>query len=122
MENEARRFRRSKSAVVESLATEALRTRLFPGIAYRGEDVSRRPWVIGSGLDIWEICQMVDEFDSVEELVADTGLTERQLQLALAYRERYPEEIETAIEENRRPAAEWEELYPFVRTRSSAAR
>jgi uncharacterized protein (DUF433 family) len=122
MEDEARRFRRSKSAVVESLANEALRTRLFPGIAFRGEDVGRRPWVIGSGLDVWEICQMVDEFESIEELVTNTELTERQVRLALAYRERYPDEIEEAIEENRRPPGEWEELYPFVRTPSSATR
>jgi hypothetical protein len=56
---EARRTHRSKSAVVEMLAEEAVRTRRFAGIGFRGEDAARRPWVIGSGLDIWEITQMV---------------------------------------------------------------
>jgi uncharacterized protein (DUF433 family) len=115
VEDEARRARRSKSSVVESLAEEAMRTRRFPGIAFRGEDAARRPWVIGSGLDVWELCQMFDEFGSIEQLVADTQLAERQVRLALAYRERYPEEVEQAIAENSRPAAEWAELYPFVR-------
>jgi uncharacterized protein (DUF433 family) len=114
---EARRVRRSKSAVVEALAEEAMRTRSFPGIGFRGEDAGRRPWVIGSGLDVWEICHMADDFGSVAELVADTHLAERQVRLALAYRERYPVEIEQAIEENSRPVDEWRELFPFVRPR-----
>jgi uncharacterized protein (DUF433 family) len=116
VEDEARRARRSKSAIVESLAEEAMQTRLFPGLAFRGDDVNRRPWVIGTGLDVWEICQMVEEFESTDELVADTQLTDRQIQLALAYRERYPDEIGEAIAENRRPVDEWRKLYPFVRT------
>ena len=114
---EARRTRRSKSAVVEALTEEAMRTRRFPGIAFRGDDASRRPWAIGSGLDLWEICDIVDSFASVEKAVVETQLTERQARLALAYRDSYPDEIEHAIEENRRPVEEWRELFPFVRVR-----
>jgi uncharacterized protein (DUF433 family) len=77
--------------------------------------------VIGTGLDVWEICQMVEEFESIDELVAETQLTERQVRLALAYREEYPEEIEEAIGENRRPPEEWQQLYPFVQTQQPAA-
>jgi uncharacterized protein (DUF433 family) len=112
---EASRLQRSKSAIVEALTEEAMRTRRLPGIAFRGDDVARRPWVIGSGLDVWEICEMLDAAESIDDLVADTHLTERQLHLALAYREQYPDEIEEAIGENRRTTAEWQELYPFVR-------
>jgi uncharacterized protein (DUF433 family) len=112
---EARRLQRSKSAVVEALTEEAMRTRRFPGIAFRDEDVRRRPWVIGTGLDVWEICEMIDEAGSTDELIADTQLTEQHVHLALAYREHYPDEIEQAINENRRPVEEWYELYPFVR-------
>lgn len=112
---EARRVRRSKGAVVEALADEAMRTRSFPGIGFRGEDAGRRPWVIGSGLDVWEICHMAEDFGSVDELAADSHLSERQIRLALAYRQRYSDEIERAIEENSRPADEWRELFPFVR-------
>jgi uncharacterized protein (DUF433 family) len=120
VEHEARRARRSKSSIVEALAEEAMRTRRFPGIAFRGEDAARRPWLIGTGLDVWEICQMVDEFTSIKQLVADTQLGERQIRLALAYREQYPDEVERAISENTRPTAEWSELYPFVRVPASA--
>jgi uncharacterized protein (DUF433 family) len=115
IEAEARRTRRSKSTIVEALTEEAARTRRFAGTGFRGDDARRRPWVIGSGLDIWEIVQMAEDFGSVEQLVADTQLTERQVALALAYRDSYPDEIAEAIAENRRSPEECQELYPFVR-------
>jgi uncharacterized protein (DUF433 family) len=114
IEAEAQRTRRSKASIVEALAEEAARTRRFPGIGFRGDDVRRRPWVIGSGLDVWEIVQMLEEFDSAARLVADTQLSERQVALALAYRDSYPDEVAEAIAENRRPVDAWRELYPFV--------
>jgi hypothetical protein len=114
VEAEARRTRRSKSAVVEALTEEAVRTRRFPGIAFRGDDARRRPWIIGTGLDIWETVQMFEDFGSLEALVENTQLSERQVRLALAYRDAYPEEIAAAIAENRRSSDEWHELYPFI--------
>jgi hypothetical protein len=114
VEAEARRTRRSKSAVVEALTEEAVRTRRFPGIAFRGDDARRRPWLIGTGVDIWETVQMLEDFGSLERLVENTQLSERQVRLALAYRDAYPEEIAAGIAENRRTTAEWHELYPFI--------
>jgi uncharacterized protein (DUF433 family) len=111
---EARRTHRSKSAVVELLAEEAVRTRRFAGIGFRGEDAGRRPWVIGCGLDVWEIIQMLEDFGSIERLLKETQLTERQVRLALAYRQNYADEVTEAIAQNRRTAEEWHELYPFV--------
>lgn len=100
---EARRTNRSKGAVVQALAEEALRSRLFPGIAFRGEDWERRPWLLGSALDVWQVVDAFREFGSIERLVAETDVTERQVRLALAYYERFPDEIDAAIEENRAP-------------------
>lgn len=114
VEAEARRTRRSKSAVVEALTEEAARARRFPGIAFRGDDVRRRGWVIGSGLDVWEIAQMSEDFGSTEKLVAETQLTPAQVRLALAYHDAYPSEIDEAIAENRRPLDELRTLFPFV--------
>ncbi|HEX6700710.1 MAG TPA: hypothetical protein VF101_08275 [Gaiellaceae bacterium] len=116
VEEEALRTQRSKGSVVADLAEEALRVRRFPGLAFRGDHPRRRPWVIGTGLDVWEIVQMLDDFGSSERLRESHGLTEQHVRLALAYRDRYPEEIETAVAENRRPAEEWRERYPFVVT------
>jgi uncharacterized protein (DUF433 family) len=114
VEDEARRTRRSKSAIVEALTEEAARTRRFAGIGFRGEDAARRPWVIGSGLDLWEIVQMLEDFGSIERLVEQTQLSERQVQLAIAYRDSYPDEIAEALAENRRTPEQWRELYPFI--------
>lgn len=114
VEAEARRVRRSKSAVVEAFTEEAARARRFPGLAFRGDDARRRAWVIGSGLDVWEIAQMVEEFGSTDKLVTATQLTPAQVRLALAYRDAYPAEVDEAIAENRRPLDELRTLFPFV--------
>lgn len=111
---EARRTRRSKSAVVEALTEEASRMRRFPGIGFRGDDAARRAWVIGTGLDVWEVIQMSQEFTSVAALTEHTQLTDRDTRLAQAYRQHHPDEIDEAIAENRRPLDELVELYPFL--------
>jgi uncharacterized protein (DUF433 family) len=120
VEEEARRTKRSKSAVVEALTEEAVQTRRFPGIAFRGDDARRRPWVIGTGLDIWEIIEMLEDHGSIARLVDDAEVSDRQVRLAVAYRDAYPQEIAAAISENRRSAAEWQELYPFIEVAAPA--
>ncbi|HEX9889555.1 MAG TPA: hypothetical protein VGA69_08775 [Nitriliruptorales bacterium] len=114
VEAEARRTKRSKSAVVESFTEEAARTRRFAGIGFRGDDARRRAWVIGSGLDVWEIGQMLEDFDSVDMLVAQTHLSPAHVRIAVAYREAYPDEIDEAIAENRRPIEDARVLFPFI--------
>ena len=103
---EARRTRRTKGAVVEGLAEEALRTRRFPGIAFRGSDWNRRPWVIGTALDVWEIVAAGRAYDTPTEMTAATDLTEPQIRVALAYYAEFAEEIDAAIAENERSLAE----------------
>jgi hypothetical protein len=119
---EARRTHRSKGAVIEGLAEEALRTRLFPGIAFRGEDWDRRPWMIGTAFDLWQIVDAHRDFGSVEAMVAEGNLSERQIRLALAYHERFPEAIDEAIADNRRPLAELAAAYPFVDVHTDSGR
>jgi uncharacterized protein (DUF433 family) len=114
VEAEARRTRRSKSAVVEAFTEETARTRRFPGIAFRGDDARRRAWVIGSGLDVWEIIHALEDFGSAERLVADSGLSSAQVRLALAYRDAYRDEIEQMVADNRRSLDELRVLYPFI--------
>lgn len=111
---EVRRSGRPRSAVVEELAEEAAKTRLFPGVAFRGSP--RRAWVIGSGLDVWEIIDLLRAYraDLAKLLQSHPMLTERHVQLARSYAERFPEDVERHLSESRRPLEELRQLYPFL--------
>jgi len=112
--DEVRRSGRPRSIVVEELAEEAAKARLHPGIAFRGRP--RRAWVIGSGLDVWEIVDLLRSYSGDEEplLSSHPLLSNRHLRAAQAYSERFPDEIEPLLEENRRPLDDLRELYPFL--------
>jgi uncharacterized protein (DUF433 family) len=114
VENEARRTGRSKGAIVEALADEALRMRLFPGIAFHGTDWDRRAWVIGTAFDVWQLVEAHRDIGSVESMAEDGSASERQVQLALAYYKQFPDEIDQAIAENRRPLDQLEREFPFI--------
>jgi uncharacterized protein (DUF433 family) len=113
LERENRRTRLPKSALLEILAEESIRTRRFPGIGFRGPEHSRRAWVIGTGLDVWELVELY-EGKGKERLLSEHNVSERQLGLALSYYEMYPLEINHALEENARSPEEWHEISPSV--------
>lgn len=117
--DEVQRSGRPRSLVVEELAEEAAKTRLYPGIAFRGRP--RRAWAIGSGLDVWEIIELLRSYDADEEsLRVDHPLVnDRHLNLARAYTERFPAEIDELLEANRRPLDELRALFPFLRINAS---
>ncbi len=100
--------------MVKALSEEALRMRLFPGIAFRGTDWDRRAWVIGTALDVWQIVDAYRDIGSVERMVDGGGASERSINLALAYYERFPEEIDTAIADNHRSIEQLRDEFPFI--------
>lgn len=114
MREEGQRSGRSRSALVEELAEEAAKERLFPGLAFRGSP--RRAWVIGSGLDVWELVELDGVYSGDGQALrkAHPLVTDRHLRLARAYAERFPDEVEYFLEENRRPLDELLSLYPFL--------
>src|SRR5258706_15354960 len=100
----ARQTHRSKGAVLQSLADEAERSQRYPGIAFRDFGVDRRPYVIGTGLDVWEFIQSLQDFQNDAEAMArDSHVTVEQVRLAAAYYAEFREEIDAAIADNRRP-------------------
>lgn len=114
VEDEARRSGRSRSVVVEELAEEGAKARLHPGIAFRGRP--RRAWVIGSGLDVWEIVDLLRAYaDDRAALLADHPLlSDRHLRAAQAYASQFTEEVEQLLAENRPSPLDLAELYPFL--------
>lgn len=113
LERENRRTKLPKGVLLETLAEESIRTRRFPGIGFRGAEHSRRAWMIGTGMDVWEITELY-EGKGRERLLSEHDVTERQLRLALSYREAYPREIDEALEENARTPEEWHGISPSV--------
>lgn len=95
--------------------------RLFPGIAFRGTDWDRRPWVIGTALDVGQIVEAHRDFGSVEAMEAEGNLTDAQIRLALAYHEGFPDEIDEDIARNRRPLADLRAEFPFIDVRRQLA-
>ncbi|MDQ3251060.1 MAG: hypothetical protein M3P86_01985 [Actinomycetota bacterium] len=112
LEEEARRTRRPKTVMLEALADEALRMRRFPGIGFRGPEHDRRAWVMGTGLDMWELIEL--HRDGGESILENHPISRRQLGVALAYYGEYSEEIDRHLQENDRTPEEWHEMYPGV--------
>jgi hypothetical protein len=102
------------SAVIEALAEEALRMRLFPGVAFKGADWERRAWVVGTALDVWQIVDAHRDIRSIERIAEGGSANERQVRLALDHYEMFPEEIDAAIAHNRRPIEQLEDEFPFI--------
>lgn len=111
LERESGRTKLSKGALLESLAEESIRTRRFPGVAFRGAEHDRHARLVGTGLDVWEIVEAYRDL-GCEELLRTSQLSPRQLDLALSYADRYPREVDEAIRENRQPVEHWRDRYP----------
>jgi hypothetical protein len=112
--DEVRRSGHSRSVVIEELTEEAAKMRLYPGIAFRGRP--RRAWIIGSGLDVWEILDLLRSYDDDASLLQANHplVSDRHLRLARAYAASFTTEIEMLIQENHRPLEELRKLYPFL--------
>ena len=119
VEDEVRRTGRSRSAVVQDLAEEAAKTRLFPGIAFRGPE-PRRPWIVGDRPgrlgDRGAVPRLRRRRRTAPESAPVPLRQSASPRAGLA--ERYPAEIEQALADNRRPLDEWQLLYPFIGTTS----
>jgi len=98
-------------------AEEAARTERHPGIAFRGAEGSRRAWVPGTALDVWEIVAAYGEMGR-ERVLEESSVSGDRLDAALAYYKAHPDEIDQKIEENDRPPEYWRELYPNLNIHS----
>ena len=118
---EARRLQRPRGALVQAYAAEAIRTRRYPGIAFRGEEHRRRAWVVGTGLDVWEVIALLGDVGDERVLAEEHGLTPGQVRIARAYYGEFADEIDRLIDRGRRPEEDVLLRYPFVETFGAAA-
>jgi uncharacterized protein (DUF433 family) len=95
-------------------------TGLPNSIGFRGPEHDKRAWVVGTGLDVWEIIQ---DYQAIgrERFLEESEISKEALDLALDYYVAHLEEVDRAIAENQRPPEEWGKLYPHVKPTSSSA-
>lgn len=94
--------------------TPTNRPNRFPGVDFRGTGSNRRPWLLGTALDVWQVVDAYRDFGSIARMVEESDLDEGLVRLALAYYEAFPAEIDAAIRENRRPLEELRHEFPSV--------
>ena len=84
----ADRYGLSASAAAERLLDEGLRAQEFPGIAFRWSPAGeRQPFIIGTGLSVWEMLHLWDDYDeNMEKLLKQfPHLRPELVQAGLAY-------------------------------------
>jgi uncharacterized protein (DUF433 family) len=108
IERIARRSRRSFSDVAQTLLDEALRLQACPGIYFADEPAGRVAKVAGSGLGVWEVIRDYRDVKGNAKKLQKSlpHISSPQLKAALLYYQRFPQEIEADIADNRATHAE----------------
>lgn len=82
------------SRVIREMLELMLRMQQFPGIVFVEGPAGRRAHLAGAGLDVWEVIRLLQEYQAVSKLrEAFPKLPPIAIQVAKAYAEAYPEEI-----------------------------
>lgn len=98
----------SQSSVANRLVDEGLRMAEHPEVFFRDGAAGRRA-VISAGPDVWEVIRAIRhtrvaepelEGDDLLELVkTNTGVSDRELRVAINYWSAYPDEIDAFVDE-----------------------
>lgn len=98
--------------LAQRMVEEALRVADHPGIEFADSGASRRARVRGTGVEVWEIVDLVKVHGGdVDAVLAFTERPRGQVEAALAYYGAFPEEIDVLVEANRRAAKEGRAAY-----------
>lgn len=89
---------RDEGELLDELIEEAVRMREHPGIGFKGGRAGRRAWVVGTGLDVWEMIEMRRSMGRETLLDSMENVSEASL--------------EAALNENALPPEHWHRLYP----------
>ncbi len=101
--------------MINDLLEEALRSRRFPGVVFVEGPAGRRAHVAGTGLDVWEVVELVNEYGSPEAVIRSfPRLTRAAIRTTLAYAREYPEEIQVFLELNARSPEALGREFPHV--------
>lgn len=117
---QARRTGKPISRVIKELLDMAVRMQRFPGTIFVEGPAGRRAHLAGTGLDVWEVVELLREYGSVTALCQQfPRLSPMAVQIAQAYAEAYPEEIDAFLESNARGVEQLRSQLPWLQTAQS---
>lgn len=109
----ARRLGRTASETAALLLEESLREREFAFIEFRDSPVGRQAYLKGTRLAVWQVAALAGAFGrDANRIAAHLETPPVAIASALAYADAYPTDIEVAIADNARAAADLERLVP----------
>lgn len=102
----------TRTALAERLLDEGLRRIRHPRIDFVDGPAGRRPFVLGTGLDVWEIVATIRASnDSLEEAADYLQVPLAIVEAAARYHAEFADEIDRWIEANEAMADREERLY-----------
>lgn len=108
----------NRNTVAERLLEEALRMVEHPGIVFRNGPAGRRPGLAGSGLDVWEVVEVLAGNEwSIPVAAECLAVSENLVTTTMRYYAAYPDEIDAWIAANQELADREYELYVRQRQR-----
>ncbi len=102
---QARAARTSKSDLVARYVIEKSLETEFPGISFRDSLSGREAYLTGHRVAVWEVVAVREDTGSVDKTASHFGWPRVLVQRALAYAKAFPEEIDTARDEETRTAS-----------------
>lgn len=115
LERFARRQGKAVSEAAALLLEEALREQEHTMIEFRNSSLGRQAFVRGTSLAVWEVISLADHFRHDPKQLADhLEWPEIKVQAALAYAERFREEVAQALKDAQAVAEELPNLVPQV--------
>ena len=113
LERAARRLGRTPSEAAALLLEESLRQREFAFIEFRDSPVGRQAYLKGTRLAVWQVVPLARSFGGdVARTAAHLEIPVVAVRAALGYAAAYPVEIEAAVADNARAAADLVRLIP----------
>ena len=117
LERAARRLGRTPSEAAAVLLDESLRQRDFAFVEFRDSPVGRQAYLKGTRLAVWQVVSLARSFaGDAPRTAAHLEIPEVAVRAALVYSAAYPGEVEAAIADNARAAADLVRLVPGLET------
>lgn len=112
LHSRANRAHTAPRTLAQRYVEEGLRTDEHPLIRFSDGPAGRRARVIGTGIDVWEVVEVVRDNDGDVDAAADyLELALGLVQAAVGYYGSYPDEIDEWIEANARDSQEAHDIW-----------